>query len=166
MRRKSTPSRQACFDGADTLEDTSSLLCIGQGQQPLQGIPSLCPPAEGESQSVAAPQLQQPGASAELVDGHQLHITGDAMDALQSPVCASAQVMTHGLSLTGFGLCFGRCCLPKCNSQLSHVELLPFHLVKRVFCVWDAQSVGPWTKIGIPLFMDSFSGYVCESLSP
>ena len=52
----------------------------------------MCPPAEDESQSPASPRLQQPGASAELVDGYQLHITGDAMDALQSPVCASAQV--------------------------------------------------------------------------
>ena len=149
MRRKSTPSRQASFDGADTLEDTSSLLCIGQGQQPLQGIPSLCPPAEGESQSAPAPQLQQPGASAELVDGYQLHITGDAMDALQSPVCASAQVMTHGLGLTGFELS----CLPKCNSLLSYVGLLP-------------SLLGPGQRQILSFLWTASGGCVCERTSP
>jgi hypothetical protein len=77
---------------AEAWQGVNDLLCIGQGQQPSQGIPSMCPPAEDESQSTVSPHLQQPGASAELVDGYQLHITGDAMDALQSPVCASAQV--------------------------------------------------------------------------
>ncbi len=79
---------------AEAMEDGGEMLCIGQGQQPSQGLPSLCPPAEDDSQPAASPQVQQAGASAELVDGHQLHITGDAMDALQSPVCASAQVLT------------------------------------------------------------------------
>lgn len=78
---------------AEAWQGVSDLLCIGQGQQqPSQGIPSMCPPAENASQSPVSPHLQQPGASAELVDGYQLHITGDAMDALQSPVCAPAQV--------------------------------------------------------------------------
>lgn len=67
---------------------------MGQGQQPAQGLPSLCPPAEDGSntQAVGNQPAQQAGASAELVDGYQLHITGDAMDAVQSPVCASSQV--------------------------------------------------------------------------
>ncbi len=78
---------------AEAWQGVNDLLCVGQGQQPSQGIPSMCPPAEDGSQSPVSPRLQQPGASAELVDGYQLHITGDAMDALQSPVCASAQVL-------------------------------------------------------------------------
>lgn len=69
------------------------LQCVGQGQQqPAQGLPSLCPPAEDDLQMAPQQPSQQAGASAELVDGYQLHITGDAMDAVQSPVCASAQV--------------------------------------------------------------------------
>ena len=65
---------------------------MGQQQQPMQGLPSLCPPVEDVYQPAAAAQAQQAGPSAELVDGYRLHITGDAIDALQSPVCASAQV--------------------------------------------------------------------------
>ncbi len=41
----------------------------------------MCPPAEDESQSPASPQLQQPGAFAELVDRYQLHIIENAMYA-------------------------------------------------------------------------------------
>ena len=78
---------------AEAWQGVNDLLCIGQGQQSAQGVLSMCPPAEDGSQSPVSPRLQQPGASAELVDGYQLHITGDAMDALQSPVCASAQVL-------------------------------------------------------------------------
>ncbi len=59
----------------------------------------MCPPAEDESPSPASPQLQQPGASAELVDRYQFHITGDAMDALPSPVCASAQIFCLNLQI-------------------------------------------------------------------
>ncbi|KAA6424148.1 MAG: hypothetical protein FRX49_06107 [Trebouxia sp. A1-2] len=91
MKQQESLLQPAEFE-PEAWQGVSDLLCIGQGQQqPSQGIPSMCPPAENASQSPVSPHLQQPGASAELVDGYQLHITGDAMDALQSPVCAPAQ---------------------------------------------------------------------------
>lgn len=79
---------------AGDTEGAGELLCVGQGQQPAQGLPSLCPPAEdvNDIQAAGSQPAQQPGASAELVDGYQLHIIGDAIDAVQSPDCASAQV--------------------------------------------------------------------------
>ena len=65
----------------------------GQSQQAAQGLPSLCPPTENGVGGVALEETsQQPKAAAELIDGCQLHITGDAMDAIQSPVCSGAQV--------------------------------------------------------------------------
>lgn len=65
----------------------------GQSQQAEQGSPSICLPAEDDMRAAAPDESsQQPKAAAELVDGVQLHITGDAMDAVQSPVCAGAQV--------------------------------------------------------------------------
>ncbi|KAL0045275.1 hypothetical protein WJX82_002456 [Trebouxia sp. C0006] len=90
MKQQESLLQPAEFE-PEAWQGVNDLLCIGQGQQPSQGVPSMCPPAEDGSQSPASPRLQQPGASAELVDGYQLHITGDAMDALQSPVCASAR---------------------------------------------------------------------------
>ena len=77
---------------AGSLEAGGDLLCVGQGHVAAQGLPSLCPAAEDDVQAPAVPTAQQASASAELVDGYQLHITGDAIDAVQSPVCASAQV--------------------------------------------------------------------------
>ncbi|DBA75297.1 TPA: Leucine-rich repeat-containing protein 49, variant 3 [Trebouxia sp. C0004] len=90
MKQQESLLQPADFE-QEAWQGVDDLLCIGQGQQPIQGVPSMCPPAEDGSQSPVSTHLQQPGASAELVDGYQLHITGDAMDALQSPVCASAQ---------------------------------------------------------------------------
>ena len=82
------------------------LVCVGQGQgqQAAQGLPSLCPPAEDGMGAGVHEPAPQPGASAELVDGYQLHITGDAMDAIQSPVCATAQVC-----MSSFSLCHVEC---------------------------------------------------------
>ena len=82
---------ESCFVFAAEADVIRESPQSAQGQQPLQGLPSLCPPAEEELQAAPA-KLQQAGPSAELVDGYQLHITGDAIDALQSPICASAQV--------------------------------------------------------------------------
>ena len=89
------------------------LLCVGQGQQLAQGLPSLCPPAEDDTQAAAYQPVQQPGASAELVDGYQLHITGDAMDAVQSSVCANAQVCMSCFVIK-IVHCGASACLPEC----------------------------------------------------
>lgn len=79
---------------------------MGQGQQAAQGLPSLCPPAEDDVKAAAHDETrQEPKATAELVDGYQLHITGDAMDAVQSPVCAGAQVCMSSSFIIGLEPC-------------------------------------------------------------
>ena len=96
--------------GQDAVGD---LFCIGQGQQqPAQGLPSLCPPAEDGPRAAAQQATQQAAASAELVDGYQLHITGDAMDAVQSPVCASAQVHLCPALYSSSQPCLSGLCVP------------------------------------------------------
>lgn len=80
---------------ADTQALAESLLCVGQTQTQTPRAPhqtphdpSVRPPAAASSQQQ---QQQKPVKFAELVDGYQLHIRGDALDALQSPVCVNAQ---------------------------------------------------------------------------
>ena len=75
---------------ADAPDDTPALQCIGQSQQQTP----RGPPLTGTDPSAQAPkpvpaQQQQSARSAELIDGCVLHIKGDAMDAVQSPVCQS-----------------------------------------------------------------------------
>ena len=89
-----------CCTFAGYPEEVGELVCVGQGQnqQAAQGLPSLCPPTEdGIGEAALEEPSQQPKAAAELVDGYQLHITGDAMDAIQSPVCTGAQVCMSSL---------------------------------------------------------------------
>lgn len=80
---------------AEVQDPGQSLLCIGQSQHPphTPHNPHLTP-QDPPARHAAAATSQQPAPqqkSAELIDGYQLHIKGDAMDALQSPVCANAQ---------------------------------------------------------------------------
>ena len=78
---------------AETQDPAGSLLCIGQTQPQTPRPPLLHPPDPSARQAAAfsSQQQHQQAKSAELVDGYQLHIRGDAMDALLSPVCAQAQ---------------------------------------------------------------------------
>lgn len=97
---------------AEALDDASELQCIGQSRQPSKGLPSLCPPAEEDSRpEPASDEHVQAGASAELVDGYQLLITGDAVDALQSSVCASAQVYPCMPELCTLSVSPNVCCM-------------------------------------------------------